>query len=604
MKLRTIKIRNFRGYKDETIIDLSNLTTFIGKNDAGKSTIFEALEIFFNNSLVICEKEDLNIDHDDEDINIEITCIFDNLPPEIILDTTYPTTLENEHLLNADGLLEIKKVYSATAQKPKEKIIIVCNHPINDGVNNLLTLKRAELRKKAQDLSVSVESYNANINSSIRSAIWNCFENLQFGLTELLVDKEDTKKVYESLKVYLPSYALFQTDRQSKDGDKEVADPMKIAVQNALKDLESEIQTIKDRVQQKATETAIRTLSKLREMSPEIAETLTPEFKDEPKFDSIFKLTIKSDAGISINKRGSGVRRLILLNFFRAEVENRRTSNENSVIYAFEEPETSQHPNFQKMLIEAFIELSQSENTQVLLTTHSPALTSLLPLESLRLVNSNNGTRDKIESGEGVYQIIADTLGVLPEPFSNTHKAVLLVEGPGDVVFLKHTSDLLKRAGYITHTFDEKGFYIIPVGGCGTLKYWVNTQLINQFNVPYCVLLDSDKGTNEEHINTDKIRLLTAQGIKAYVTQKREPENYLHKSILGLRNPDSINYSETDNAKKIISEATSTRDTYVLEKFWPRMTVELIREAEQYEKDGDIKYELTEMIQDFISIVE
>ena len=34
-----------------------------------------------------------------------------------------------------------------------------------------------------------------------------------------------------------------------------------------------------------------------------------------PKFDSLFKLSINSDDGIAINKRGSGVRRLILLNF-------------------------------------------------------------------------------------------------------------------------------------------------------------------------------------------------------------------------------------------------------------------------------------------------
>lgn len=46
MILEQIKIKNFRGYKDETVISFSNLTTFIGKNDVGKSTVLEALEIF------------------------------------------------------------------------------------------------------------------------------------------------------------------------------------------------------------------------------------------------------------------------------------------------------------------------------------------------------------------------------------------------------------------------------------------------------------------------------------------------------------------------------------------------------------------------------
>lgn len=90
-------------------------------------------------------------------------------------------------------------------------------------------------------------------------------------------------------------------------------------------------------------------------MDSNLASTLTPNFKSEPKFDSLFKLSIQSDQGISINKRGSGVTRLILLNFFRAEAERRMSeSSSQNVIYAFEEPETSQHPKHQEMLMKYF----------------------------------------------------------------------------------------------------------------------------------------------------------------------------------------------------------------------------------------------------------
>ena len=41
-------------------IPISNLTTFIGRNDIGKSTILEALENFFNNKLVQIDIDDLN----------------------------------------------------------------------------------------------------------------------------------------------------------------------------------------------------------------------------------------------------------------------------------------------------------------------------------------------------------------------------------------------------------------------------------------------------------------------------------------------------------------------------------------------------------------
>ena len=74
MKLVKLKLRNFRGYKNETIINIDSITALIGKNDAGKSTILEALEIFFNNKVVVCEKEDLSINADDN--SIYISCIF------------------------------------------------------------------------------------------------------------------------------------------------------------------------------------------------------------------------------------------------------------------------------------------------------------------------------------------------------------------------------------------------------------------------------------------------------------------------------------------------------------------------------------------------
>lgn len=50
MKIARLKIRNFRSYKNEMEIDFEDMTIFLGKNDAGKSTILEALDIFFNDS--------------------------------------------------------------------------------------------------------------------------------------------------------------------------------------------------------------------------------------------------------------------------------------------------------------------------------------------------------------------------------------------------------------------------------------------------------------------------------------------------------------------------------------------------------------------------
>ncbi|MEM5639843.1 AAA family ATPase [Bacillus toyonensis] len=58
----------------------------------------------------------------------------------------------------------------------------------------------------------------------------------------------------------------------------------------------------------------------------ELAQQLLPQPKKEPEWHKIFNFTLDGDNEIPINKRGSGVRRLVLLNFFRAQAE--RTSQE------------------------------------------------------------------------------------------------------------------------------------------------------------------------------------------------------------------------------------------------------------------------------------
>ncbi len=602
MRLESVKLSNFRGYKTETIIPLSNLTAFIGKNDAGKSSVLEALEIFFNNSVVVCEKDDLNINANNN--KIEISCIFTDLPDEIVIDAANPTALREEHLLNVNGKLEIKKSFSATAAKPKDKVYIICEHPsVNQG-QDLLTLKRVELRTRANELDIDSDTYNANLNSSIRQAIWASLGDLNNITTELLVDKEDTKKVYDTIKTYLPLYALFQSDRQSRDDDREVTDPMKIAVQQALGELHDELEYIKEQVREKAVETANRTLEKLQEMSPDLASQLIPDFKSEPKFDSQFKLSIKSENNISINKRGSGVRRLILLNFFRAEAERRRSeSQSNQIIFAFEEPETSQHPDHQEMLINAFLELSHTENSQILLTTHTPALAGLLPLESLRFIEKD-GEEINVDLGtDEVFEKIANSLGILADPISQNATALLLVEGKGDVAFVNHTASQLKDAGHLAHTFEDKRIAIIPIGGCGNIKHWRTMQLADQFNIPYCVLLDSDKGTREEEQNIRNLAELHNEDVKAYLTRRREPENYIHIDCLQLPEGSTFSFNDNDDAKALIGQEKGIRQSNVIETYWVLMSAEQIREVEKYTEDGVERYEFTDMFQDFLGMV-
>ncbi|MGB5854905.1 MAG: ATP-binding protein [Oceanisphaera sp.] len=402
MKIEKLLLSNFRSYKEDISIDFLDLNVFVGRNDIGKSTILEALDIFFNEGkgIIKMDKDDINKKAKEEgNSEIMIGVVFGDLPAELTIDTTNPTRLDHEYLLNKEGKLTVIKKYPNAG---KEKVFVKAFHPTNTACSELLLKKQADLKKLLTDEMVCEDKTK---NSEIRKAIWQFYsENLELEEIEIELAKIDAKNIWEQLKSYLPIYSLFQSDRKNSDGDNEIQNPMKLAVQEILKDqrLMNSLNQVAAEVEMKLREVADQTLEKLNEMNPEIANSLNPVIPspESLKWVDVFKsVSITGDEDIPINKRGSGVKRLVLLNFFRAEAERRK--NENNVpdiIYAIEEPETSQHPSHQRKLIEAFIELSNSDNTQVLLTTHSPSIVKLLQFEHLKLIK--NGQSKEVVSVE------------------------------------------------------------------------------------------------------------------------------------------------------------------------------------------------------------
>jgi len=397
MKLKKVKIKNFRGYNDEVEIEFGNLTAFVGKNDIGKSTVLEVLDIFFNEGkgVIKLDKEDINKQALAENNNeIVISVCFEELPTTIIIDSTNETTLQSEFLLNSCNQLEIIKRYPNAG---KEKVFVKANHPTNDDCKDLLQKTNKELQKIIKDNSIFCSDQTKN--AVMRAAIWETCTDLQLSEIEIDVTKGETKSIWEKLQNYLPLYTLFQSDRKNSDGDSEVQDPLKEAVKQILSDnqIKQKFSEISAEVEKKLKDVSDRTLDKIREMNPEIASTLNPVIPsaESLKWAEVFKsVSISSDEDIPINKRGSGVKRLILLNFFRAEAERIKAEKNNpSIIYAIEEPETSQHTEYQKKLISAFLSLSETQNVQVIITTHSAVLVKELKFEHLRLISSRSNSK-------------------------------------------------------------------------------------------------------------------------------------------------------------------------------------------------------------------
>ena len=249
MRLRAVVVENFRAYKKRTCIDIDDLTALIGKNDCGKSSILEALEIFFNSDLVKIDAHDANKGSDSAEVTIG--CVFDDLPESLVLDESANTTLANEYLLNAFGCLEIHKVYNCSLSRITPKIYAIAEHPRVERASDLLQLKNSDLKARLKELNLDNGGIDLRRNPVIRHAIWSSFEesSLELQKSRIPLDKQDGKKIWERIEAYLPSYALFKADRPSTDADAEVQDPMKMAVRQAIKSVEPELEKIKAAVE-------------------------------------------------------------------------------------------------------------------------------------------------------------------------------------------------------------------------------------------------------------------------------------------------------------------------------------------------------------------
>lgn len=580
MKLNKLKLKNFRSYSQETEIDVSDLNVIIGKNDVGKSTILEALEIFFNGKP---DKDDLCISNDNS--QIEISCVFDDLPETLILDDTIETSLKDEFLLNASNKLEIKKKFPVSAAGSiSEESVIICEYPDNENLTDLLSKKRTTLKLQFEELDINPEGVNRTKSKELRNAIRNHFYadgNITTETTEIKIDgkldnEDNRKKIWTGLKKYLPIYSLFFVDKPLTDQDSDIQDPMKEIIKEVLKrdHITPLLEQLKEAVQNASTSLADDTINKLNELDSSLAETLRSNFPKEPTWNSIFKLTLEDDRGVPLNKRGSGMRRLVLLSFFRAQVENRRTANAPNIIYALEEPETSQHPDFQLMIVNALRELSETENAQVFFTTHNSNLAKEIPKKSLRYVYSDNGNIN-VESGlnsDGtdnteIIDKIIETLGALPDP-KNKVKVLVFVEGENDVNGLIGISKLLNaNDNSIINLENNEAVAFIPTGG-SQLKYYIEKKYLDGLLQSQVHVYDSDIPAYVQSVAN-----LNAEGSDkkiGYNTTKLELENYLHHEAINECYQDlniTINLTEitdTDDVPEKVAiavhSATSASD--------------------------------------------
>lgn len=580
MRIKRLILENFRGFYGRNEIEFDDFTVLIGRNDQGKSSVLEAIDIFINEGkeIVKIDSNDLNIKAKKEGKEeFVIGVIFKDLPNELIIDATNPTILKDEYLLNNNGDFEIYKVFKNGRLQDKETYI-KAYHPINDDfLKDLMKKKIKELQDfvKENNIRCSDNRKSAVLRRSIREYYKEKDGKLVMNNIDIKVNEEGLKDTWSQIQKYLPFYSLFHSDRTNTEQDSEIQDPLKAKVEEIFKkkDIQNKLNEIANEIDKELKEVANNTIKKYQDITGQL-ESIIPNIPEVAslKWKDVYKnIGYNSGDGIPLNKRGSGIRRLILVSSFLAELELKnqdKNQDKNHIIYAIEEPETSLHPDLQKILIDSLIRLSKNGKYQVFISTHSPALIRLFETSSIRYIEKEGMASKIYPFGDEIVDKIINNMGLLP----NIGKLVICVEGRNDEKFLCNINQNIPELKEIID-FREKinsGLVaIIPMGG-SNLADWINRYALKNTNAIEFHLYDRDsdeKYKNEiERVNKRK------DGSFGILTQKREIENYVPKEIIEnifdvrINLNENENWDEIDIPKKIRSLKKDLKEPNIKER--------------------------------------
>jgi len=436
MRIKDLKVKDYRCFENISMKDISNLVILIGENDTGKSFLLEAVRL-------LGEKENM----------------------------TY---------LNIEGYEYLCFGAEPSADQP---IRINAVLDLNAGDRKALQKSSSSSFVSRGDLSISLE---VGINDVFRF-YWKTIEGE--GLPPLFGSKEATYTKFmmddlidESGKKIDPASVTQTIERLLHS---------KIKFIPAVRDRPAKSEDFfkRDSLIPESTEEIIK--SNASETVPARQSKWIRYNRDKKQFvnDSmrlvgeslVFDKNIKEEAvTIPPYLRGGGVQMILHL---LHEIEN--TSAD---IVLIEEPENHLHPRLIKKLMNRIKEISEKQGKQFFITTHSPFVIDSGLLSDVWFIWQEEGSTkikrvsDKEELGSKFFQ-----MGITPGDFLLSN-FILIVEGLSDSIFLQGV------AGMLGKNFGEEGITIINAGGDS--KEEPNYQLWVEVcqNVPLPIRLLLDKG--------------------------------------------------------------------------------------------------------------
>ncbi len=438
MYLSSLIIKNFRCFdgSENKITFKNGLTILVGENDSGKSAIIDAIKIVLGTTDMNWYRiESGDFYNEDTSLEIEIACKFEDL-----------TNSERGAFLECLTYEDIEKKVPCLYLYWKCKYLTTFKPPrpisnVSTGKNGTGAAPTAEAREllRTTYLRALRDAYS-EMQSGKRSRLSQIMRNVS------AVDGGED--IYEKGKD-LNSLSIVGIANLSNE---------LLANHPALDLINKDMTTILSDQMLLKTDTIKTRL--------EVAGTNSNNLRKEISLLEKLDLAVDKDLSSMQGKVGLGTSNIMsmaceLLLHKEAEGDNK------SCFLLIEEPEAHIHAQRQLKLIQSLENEAEKGNRQIIITTHSPLLASVVKLANIVIVKTGN-----VYPLAEHHTMLARDDYVFLEKYLDATKAnfffarsVVIVEGPGEVLLLPTLAKLLDCS------FTDYGTSLVDVRSTGLRRY-------------------------------------------------------------------------------------------------------------------------------------
>lgn len=461
MYLSSIQIKNFRCFDDQdhTIEFNSGLTVLVGENDSGKSAILDAIKIVLGTTdLGWYRLESTDFHNEDTTKEISIVCKFSNLTSDEQAAFLECLTYENQAEKMVPFLyLHWNCKYVTTFKPPRS-------------ISNLTS------GKEGKGPAPSAEAREL-VRVTYLRALRDAYSDMQSGrhsrLSQII---QHIPTLTDGKDEYQPGMDLQELSLlgiTNLSNDLLVNHPVLKAVNSSMEEILSNQLLLK--------QDEIKTRF-------EVADSRSKELQKINALLEKLDLSVDNNASSMQGKVGLGTSNILSMAcelLLHKEAEKAKRSS----FLLIEEPEAHIHAQRQLKLVQSLEDATA--NQQIIITTHSPLLASVVKLGKIIIIKDGK----TFSLAEGKTKLETDDYWFLEKYLDATKanlffaRSVIIVEGPGEALLIPALASLLG------HSFTDYGVSLVDVRGIGLRRYakiFQRADESNLLNVRVACVTDRD----------------------------------------------------------------------------------------------------------------